>query len=262
MATAASSAAADAAYGRKPFQLVPGARFFLGMHTHYLWPQGDFLVPAGGRPGSGTRVGVTDELGLNPTAGTSLSLEGTILENHLLNLNYLTFSPTGLSTVGRTFRMQNRTYPAGTVLETHLDFHWFRFGYGYALRNAPPVLVAPKIGVHHVRHRIMLNGETEETGLLSNTRRLDATYPVLGFFSGVQLPYGVEIWAEAEGMHLITRGFLTHVNIEARWEVVPDMSISMGGGNRTVHYLETNQTLNNEWHYRIFDFHAGVAFSF
>ena len=58
---------------RESFQLIPSARFLFGMESDYLWIWGNMLIPAGGRPGSGTRVNLVD-LGVEPTEGSSIFL--------------------------------------------------------------------------------------------------------------------------------------------------------------------------------------------
>ncbi|MFC1834201.1 hypothetical protein ACFL2Q_05645 [Thermodesulfobacteriota bacterium] len=243
------------------FQLTPAARFLLGMEGNYMWVLGNMLIPSGGRPGSGSRVGFS-ELGLEPTEGFSAFLRASILEDHLFSFDYLAFSPSGERRITRTFRFHNKTYEKGSLVESRLDFNWLRFSYGYQVVNVPGWTVAPKIGVHHVRNAITLNGETKEAELFTNTRRLDGTYPVLGVETRLLFPLGLHLSLEMEGIHLITRGFLTFFQLGAIWEVIPDMAFTLAVSNRTMHFLENNQPLNNEWFCSAFAVTSGVGFTF
>ena len=251
----------EPARSQESFQLFPSVRFLLGMESDYLWTWGNMRIPAGGRPGSGTRVNL-DELNVEPTEGSSIHLQAVILENHYVNFDYVMFMPTGLTRVKREFRFQNKTYEPGVNVETKLNINWLRLAYGYKLRELGNVILAPRIGVHHVRQAITLNGETTEAGQLSNTRRLDGTYPVIGLDTRYLLPYGIDLSLEMEGIHLITRGFLAMAQCALLWEVKPDVVLSLRGNNRTVHYIETNQRLNNEWFYNVIGFSIGAAFTF
>ncbi len=114
--------AAGAACAQEPFRLTPAARFLLGMEWSYLWLSGEMLVPAGGRPGSGSRVDVPVELGVDQGEATSITFDASILDNHLLNFDYLMFAPTGIKRAPRTFRFHNKTYLSGTSLETQARF--------------------------------------------------------------------------------------------------------------------------------------------
>ena len=256
-----AAALVEPACCQESFQITPSARFLLGMESDYLWTWGNILIPAGGRPGSGTRV-TLNELNVESTEGSSIHFQAVILENHFINFDYLMFMPTGLTRVKREFRFQNKTYERGVSVETKLDINWLRLAYGYKLRELGNVILAPRIGIHHVRQAITLNGETAEVGLLSNTRRLDGTYPVIGLDTRYLLPYGIDLSLEMEGIHLVTRGFLAMAQATLLWEVRPDVVLSLRANNRTVHYLETNQRLNNEWFYNVLSFSIGAAFTF
>jgi len=254
--------AAGAAGAQEPFRLTPAARFLLGMDWSYLWLSGEMLIPAGGRPGSGSRVDLTGELGVDQGDATSITFDASILDSHLLNFDFLMFSPTGIKRVSRTFHFHNKTYVAGASLETRLDFNWLRLGYSYKLWDLSPWWVAPRIGVHHVRYAATLNGETDEGGIMSNTRSLDGTYPVLGMETRYATPYGLDFGLELEGIHLITAGFLSMARLRVNWEVYPDVVISLSGSSRVVRYIEDNQPLNNEWFYVLSGWSAGISFAF
>ena len=225
---------ASAAHAQDQFRLTPAARFLLGMEWSYLWLSGEMLIPAGGRPGSGSRVDVPAELGVDQGDATAITFDASILDNHLLNFDYLMFSPTGIKRAPRTFRFHNKTYLAGSSLETRLDFNWFRLSYSYRLWDLTPWWVVPRIGVHHIRYAATINGETDEGGIMSNTRSLDGTYPVVGLETRYSSPYGVDFGLELEGIHLITAGFLSMARLRVNWEVHPDVVISMSGSSRVV----------------------------
>ncbi len=244
------------------FQLIPGVRSWLGLETSYLWLSGGFLVPAGGRPGSGTLVSASGQLGVNQTEAASVYLRSLILSSHLIDLDYWFFAPTGVRQVAEEFRFQNKTYEEGTLVEASLEFNWIRGAYGYRLWKVKGWNLSPRIGVHHVRHRITINAESEEAGLLSNTRKLDGTYPVLGMEARYLFPFGFDLRAELEGIHLITRGFLVHGRIGASWQMHPDVTASVDVFNRTVRFIETNQELNNQWLYIVSGISTSIAFSF
>lgn len=250
------------ARARESFRLSPSALSSFGMESGYLWLSGNALIPAGGRPGSGTRVSVSDELGVDQGESTSMVLQSSILDTHLINFEFLMSAPSGLKKVSNTFRLQNKTYRPGTPVETKLDFNWMRLEYGYKLLGRPGWWLAPRIGVHHVRTGITLNGKTVEAGHYSNTRRLDATYPVLGLEARWLFPYGFDVCVEMEGIHLLTRGFLTLTRFSAFWELYPDVIFTLGCSGRSVHCVETNQPLNNQWQYTILGFSGGVSFTF
>ncbi len=244
------------------FQLIPGVRSRLGMQSGYVWLRGEALIPAGGRPGSGSRVDLTNDLGVDQADVTNIVLDSVIGENHLVDFGYMRFSPTGFAKVKRSFIFQNRTYSKGTELETKLDFNWLYLAYGYKLLSANGLFLAPAIGVHHIRHAITLNGATKEEAMTSNTRSLDGTYPVLGLESGLMLPYGMDLSLSLEGVHLVTRGYVGALALRATWEVMPDVVIGGGCYGRFVHYLEDNQRLNNEWSYETLIITAGAAVTF
>jgi hypothetical protein len=251
----------EPAWCQESFQITPSARFLIGMESDYLWTWGNLLIPAGGKLRSGTRVNL-NELNVESTEGSSIHFQAVILKNHFVNFDYVMFMPTGLTRVKREFRFQNKTYERGISVETKLDIIWLRLAYGYKLRELGNIILAPRIGVHHVRQAITINGETAEVGQLSNTRRLDATYPVVGLDTRYLLPYGIDFSLEMEGIHLVTRGFLAMAQGTLLWEVRPDVVLSIRGANRTVHYIETNQRLNNEWFYNVLSFSIGAAFTF
>lgn len=255
-------ASAAAASAQESFRLTPAARFLFGMEWSYLWLSGEMLIPAGGRPGSGSRIDVPAELGVDQGEATSVTFNASVLDNHLLDFDFLMFAPTGIKRAPRTFRFHNKTYLEGTSLETRLDFNWFRLSYGYKLWDLSPWWVIPRIGVHHVRFAATLNGETDEDGIISNNRSLDGTYPVLGLETRFSSPYGIDFGLELEGIHLITAGFLSMGRLRVNWEIYPDVVISMAASSRVVQNVEDNQPLNNEWFYALSGWTAGISFAF
>lgn len=252
----------QAAPAQEPFQLIPQARFFTGMERGAMILGGETLIPAGGRPGSGTRIDVASGLGVEAGESSSIVLRGVIVENHIVDFDYLMAMPTGVKRIVQPFRFQNKTYPADTVLETRIEFNWLRLSYGYKLLKVSSFHLGPRIGLHYVNCAATINGESEEAGVLSNTRRLDGTYPVLGMEGRFLMPHGLDFGLEAEGVHLITRGFLTMFRISATWETYPNIAISAGFYSRLVQYVEDNQVLNNEWTYSLTGASLGVLVGF
>ncbi len=250
------------ALAQESFQLIPNARFLLGMESHYIWLSGDTLIPAGGRPGSGTRVNVPDVLGVDQGEGTAIVFQATIVESHRLDADYLLFSPTAVKKINRDFVFHGQTYLAGTSLETRVDFNWARAIYGYKALDVSSWQLFPRVGVHYIRCTQVLNGQSKEGGVTSNSRSLDGTYPVIGFQLQYGLPYGFDLGLEAEGIHLITRGYLSLTSLKAQWSIHPDIVFSIAGYNRLAHYVEDNQRLNNEWFYSLSGWSAGISFSF
>jgi len=244
------------------FRISPYVASIFGMESGYVWLTGEALVPAGGRPGSGTLVDVSSDLAADEAESTSILLESCVLQRHLLNLELVSFAPTGTKHLHRTIRFHNRTYTEGSTVQTKLDFNWLRAGYGFKLLDYSSWWLAPRLAVHHVRHGITVNGETKEEGLVSNTRRLDGTYPTIGIEWRYLLPYGADACVEVEGTHLITRGYLVFGRLGAHWELRPDVVLTLGCTGRVVHYIEDNQRLNNEWFYVIAGMSAGLAFTF
>jgi len=248
--------------GQEPFRLTPAARSMFGMQSGYIWLSGAMLIPAGGQPQSGTLVRVGDQLGIDQSETTSVLLESSIADRHLIRLESLMFSPTGETRVQRPFRFHNKTYEQGTLVEAKLDFNWTRAVYGYKVLDFSGRWLAPKIGIHYIRHEITLNGHTREAGLISNTRTLDGAYPVIGFEARRLMPYGFDACVEAEAIHLITRGFLAMVRFSLFWEFYPNVVGAFGASGRAVRYIEDNQPLNNEWYYRLLGLDAGLSFTF
>ncbi len=244
------------------FRLSETARFSFGMEWGNLWLWGETLIPAGGQPGSASKIYAQTDLGIDQSESTGFFLTSTILDSHLLNLNFLAYSPTGSKTLTRTVRFQNKTYEEGTQIDTKVDFNWSRLNYGYKFTVLPELWFAPKVGVHHLRNTTTINGSTVEEGLISNTRSLDGTYPVLGLEARYLLPLGMDLGLEMEGIHLITRGYLGLVKLNARWEYHPEVALMLSTSYRVVQYLEDNQRLNNEWTYSMLGWSAGIGFRF
>lgn len=250
------------ARAQESFRLSPSARFLLGMDWSLFKLSGEMLVPAGGRPGSGSRLDLLTELGIEWTDAASVTLRGTILDRHLLDVDFMMCTPTGAKRSPRSFRFQNKTYPAGTMVETRLDFNWLRLSYGYKLLELPSRWLAPRIGLRWVSFGATLNGDTSEVGTYSNTRRLDGTFPVLGFQAGYQFPLGMELALELEGVHLITRGYLLEAGLSGSWEIYPDVVLTGGAYNRVAAWKEDHQQLNNEWAFTFSGVSAGISFAF
>ncbi len=251
-----------AAWADDPFRLSSVARFSFGMNSGNLWLWGETLIPAGGRPGSGSKLDAQSELGIDQSEFTGFFLNGEILSKHFIDFDYLSYTPTGSRILKNTIRFHNRTYEAGSSIETKLDFNWSRLSYGYKVLDRQQFWVAPKIGVHYVRNTTSINGLTAEEGLASITRSLDGTYPVIGFDMKYLLPFGIDVGMDMEGIHLLSRGFLGMVRFNAKWELHPEMALLLSSSLRTVQYLEDNQPLNNEWTYTLLGWSAGIAFSF
>jgi hypothetical protein len=247
---------------QETFQLTPAVRSLFGMEYGYFWFSGETLIPAGGRPKSGTMVSVSGELGVDQGEATTIVLQSEILGSHLLELDVLASWPTGLKRVENSFRFQNKTYFSGTMLETKLDLNWMRLAYGYKLLDTDNWWLAPRIGLHYIHYGITVNGESWEAGLISNTRRLDAIYPVLGVETRYVLPYGFDISLEMEGIYLFTGGFLTLARVGTRWRMHPDVVLALDCSSRMVRRVGDNQLLNNEWFVSMFGLSGGFLFAF
>ena len=185
-----------------------------------------------------------------------------ILDQHLFSLELLSLGPSGTKKAPRTFVFHNRTYVSGTLVATKLNLDWLRLCYAYRPTNKGPWWAAPRVGLHYVRCVTTLNGETEEEGMISNSRTLDAAYPVLGFEARYLFPYGVDIGLEWEGMHLGALGYLSLARAGVHWEVHPDVVLFLGLSNRLTGRIEDNQKLNNEWFYSLSGGSAGISFAF
>jgi hypothetical protein len=244
------------------FRLIPEVRFLAGMEQYALFVSGETLIPAGGRPGSGTRVNIASALGVEYTEGTSVLFEATMWENHRVDFEYLMAVPTGVKKVPHSFRFQNKTYPAGTQLETRIDFNWLRLMYGYKLLELTSQWLGPRIGFHYVTFAASINGESEEAGIVSNTRRLDGMFPVLGLEARYLLPLGLDLSMEVDGVYLFSAGYLAMLKVGACWELYPNVVMTAGVCSRMVHYLEDNQPLNNEWTYLVTGLSMGMMFGF
>jgi len=247
---------------QEPFRLTPYARFSFGMGSGHVLAYGDLLVPAGGQPGSGTRVDLSTDLGIDQAETTSLSFQASILDRHLMDLDYVMLQPTGNAKPQHAFRFQNRTYKQGTPLETRLDLNWVRFSYGYQLLAVSSWWIVPRLGVHYVRCAATINGETEEQGVISNTRSLDCTFPVMGFETRYLFPYGWDLGLELEGIYLLQRGHLVSTRLSANWEAHPEVILTLSAFHRIAESTEDNQLLNNHWSYHLLGVSAAIRFSF
>ncbi len=95
---------------QEPFRLTQSAKFLLGMGTGYVLISGDLLVPAGGRPGSGTSVDLSADLGVESAETTAISLQAAVLDRHLIDAEYVMLQPTGLQSLHiRSFSKTGRT---------------------------------------------------------------------------------------------------------------------------------------------------------
>jgi hypothetical protein len=253
---------AERAWGQEAFRLTSRTRFLLGMETFSLGISGHIVVPAGGRPGSGTRVELLPDLGIDQGEGSAVSFQATVFENHIFQTDFLMATPTGVVKPPHDFCFQNRTYLKGVPLEARLDFNWLRCAYGYKALDLRSFWVAPTLGLHHVRCSSTINGDTKEEGIVSNTRSLDGTFPVMGVEGRYLFPYGLDLGLEFEGIHLLDRGFLGAARLRCQWEIHPDVVLSTSVWHRVVQTTENNQELNNQWSYHLTGWSAGIAFGF
>jgi hypothetical protein len=247
---------------QEPFRITPSASFLLGMDWSRQWLVGEMTIPAGGRPGSGAKVDFSADLGMDQADASGVDFQAVILDRHLVTAEYFSCSPTGLRKPARPLVFHNKTYPAGSPVEAKIDFNHVRLSYGYKFREEPSWWIAARGSLHYVNFAATLNGETEEAGLISNSRTLDGVFPVIGFEARHQLPHGLDLGMELEGTHLITRGFLVMMRLGASWEVYPNIVLTANCGSRLVHYLEDNQELNNEWFSSFWGASFGLSFGF
>lgn len=244
------------------FRLFPASRFFSGLDWGYYFVSGEFLVPAGGRPGSGSMIDSYSDLGITQTEAVTVNLEGAILEDHFISLEYSLFMPSGLRRITRDFLFHNRLYTEGTLIDSKIDFNWLRMFYCYRIYEEGALRISPGIGFNHVRFGATLNNATEEGEFVSNSRRLDVTYPTIGLEVKFLAPHGLDFRWQFEGMSLIGRGFVTMAKASANWEIYPDININCGVSNRMTKSAEDNQELNNEWFFSLTGLSAGIAFGF
>jgi hypothetical protein len=247
---------------QEPFRLTPAARFSLGMEWSYLSFSGDMLVPAGGRPGSGTQVDLASDLGMDLAEASSIRFDATIFDTHRLTAEYLMALPTGLRKAPHAFVFQNRTYAKDARLETRVDLNWLRCAYGYKAVDRGSWWIAPTLAVHYLHCSSTINGDTEEAGVVSNTRTLDGTFPVVGIETRYLFPYGLDMSFELEGIHLFGRGFLTAARVRGQVELHPDVVASLSLWHRFASRAENNQELNNQWSYSLLGLSGGISFGF
>lgn len=250
------------ALAQESFRLFPNARFFTGLDWGYYFVSGEFLVPAGGRPGSGSKIDANLDLGISQTEAVTITFDGTILDNHFINIDYSMFMPSGLRRITRDFLFHNRLYTENTLIDSKIDFNWLRFFYSYRAYEEGSLRISPGFGVNHVRFGATLNNATEDGEFISNVRRLDLTYPTIGIDIRFLAPHGLDFRWQLEGMSLITRGFMTNARISANWEIYPDININFCVSNRLTQSVEDNQELNNEWMFSFTGMSAGIAFGF
>ena len=253
---------ADTVFSQQPFTLTSWGRFFTGIDWGYQWISGDFVIPAGGRPGSGGRVYIGPDLGVDQAESLSVFGDAQILEAHFVNIEYFMCLATGLRRMQREVMFHNRLYPEEAVVDTRLDMNWLRLIYAFKFLDVQSWAICPSLGLHHVKVGVSLSGENEEGANTSNTRRLDAVYPTLGIQARYLAPHGLDFRAEWEGMHLITMGLISSFRLSSNWEIYPDVRFDIGFNHRIVSCIENNQTLNNEWFYNLTGFVGGIAFGF
>lgn len=250
------------ALAQEPFTVTSWGRFFSGIESGYQWISGDFVIPAGGRPGSGARIYIGPDLGVDQAESLSILADAEILDTHYFNIDYFMCLATGLKRIQRDLLFHNRLYPENSLVDTRVDMNWLRTTYAYKFVNIESWRICPSIGVHYVRCGVTLNGENEDGANTSNTRKLDAIFPTIGVQARYLAPYGLDFRAEWEGMHLITMGLVSSFHLSSNWEIYPDIRLSFGFTNRLVSSIEDNQTLNNEWFYNLTGFSGGLAFGF
>ena len=247
---------------QEPFRLTPYARFLFGIGSGHVLVSGDLLVPAGGRPGSGTRVDLAKDLGIDQAETTSLSFQTSLLDRHRFDLDYVMLQPTGYAKPSHAFRFQNRTYNQDVPIETRLNMNWLRFSYGYQTFSVSSWWIVPRLGAHYVSCATTINGESEEEGIVSNTRSLDCTFPVLGLETRYLFPYGWDLSLEIEGVYLLQRGYLTSARLCANWEIHPEVVLGVNAFHMIAECTEDNQPLNNHWSYHLLGVSAAIRFSF
>ncbi len=247
---------------QESFRLFPSARFFTGLDWGYYYVTGDFLIPAGGRPGSGSKIDAYSDLGMTQTEAVTMGVEGTMFDDHFVSLDYSTFMPTGLRKITRDFLFHNQLYTEGTLISSKIQFNWLRFFYAYRAYEEGSIRLSPALGFSYVRFGATLNSTTEEGILESNSRTLDIFYPTAGMELRFLAPHGLEFRWQFEAMSLITRGFVSLNKASAIWEIYPDIQLNFSFSNRMTQSVEDNQELNNEWMFTLTGFSAGVAFGF
>lgn len=93
---------------------------------------GTLLITKGGKPGSGERINVREDLNLEtdhvPEAGFGVSLG-----DHRLGFDYLPLSFEGKDTLAKPLVFHGTTYPTGTDLSSDLDFTFYSFRYDYSV---------------------------------------------------------------------------------------------------------------------------------
>jgi hypothetical protein len=252
----------DQALAQEPFTLTSWGRFFAGIDLGYQWISGDFVIPAGGQPGSGGRIYIGPDLGVDQTESISILGDGQILNNHFVNIEYFMCLATGLKRIQRELMFHNRLYPEDSLVDTRIDMNWLRITYAFKFLDIDSWAICPSFGFHYVGCGVSLNGETEKGINTSNTRRLDAIYPTVGIQARYPAPYGLDFRLEWEGMHLITMGLISSFRLSTNFEIYPDVRFDFGFTHRMVSSVENNQTLNNEWFYNLTGVAGGVSFGF
>lgn len=253
---------APMAHCKESFRLTSWGKFLVGYNWGYVGLTGSIRIPAGGQPGSATRVQVKEYLGISAAETVSIFMIGEIFERHLITFDYEMFKPTAVQRIDHDFKFHNKTYEKGAMVETKLDFNWLRAAYTIRFLKWPTFSIGQALGVHHIRHGLTMNAETAEVGLLSNTRRLDGAYPTLGLELLFKPNKTSDIRCDIEGIHMVSRGYLGSLKFQGQWNVYPDVHMTASLGARTVHFIETNQPLNNEWSYNLINVATGVGFTF
>jgi hypothetical protein len=248
--------------GQEPFRLIPSARFAIGMEWSDQWLSGEVLIPSGGRLGSGSKIDVYSVLGIDGGQASHVIFRSSLGQRHSLDADFMMFAPSALQRTPASFIFHNRTYNMGTLLESRLDFNWFRVVYGYEFLKFASVSLIPRIGMHYISFSCTINGDSEGYPRSSNTRSLDSIFPVVGLCVRNNLPYGLDLEMELEGIHLISMGYLIMSRVGTKWQFHPDIAARASIFSRIVGREEDNQKLNNEWRFGMLGLSLGISFGF
>jgi hypothetical protein len=147
----------------------------------------------------GTRFDLEDDLGLDEEDEfPELQLWFHFLRRHSLGVSYFRSSYDGKATLDDTLIIHDETFPAGTTVESEVDFDLARLHYNFRFLDFKVVDLGLVVGVD------LYSGEgsiSDAAGILPDADGdFDAPFPVLGLNATVKIPgTGLFLHGEVSG---------------------------------------------------------------
>lgn len=89
---------------------------------------GNFLVTRGSIPGSGTNIGIGEDLGIRSLDSVELGFD-VVLDEQRFRLDYVPLNMSGTKTLTENLIYHNVLFPAGETVSTHLNVYYAALSY-------------------------------------------------------------------------------------------------------------------------------------